>query len=296
MSDDVGAPDADPQFQPIMTPKQKREHERAQVRKRAQARLDTELAALPAWGTSELEQRLLALRKPDALSHGAVVHYIRYARRLDQQPAPQPPVSTSSDVAFWHTLFMTLLRRLHGLNERWVRAMVAQETRLALRDPQNAQNDLRQHLDLLLLEGICDETKVGWELFFRKSLHYTRLNAMRRYLNSQGYDVRAHNPPHFVEWLQGELATSSAQDDTDAHLADPRDELTGADYADLLSEVLQLPYKLKVTIIMRYWEDETFETIAAVLNRSTRSVKGYQCRALKILKQRYARKTGSWDN
>jgi len=71
-----------------------------------------------------------------------------------------------------------------------------------------------------------------------------------------------------------------------AHLAAPEVVVDAAEVQDLWEAVTALPTRQRATIVLRYYEDLSFEETASVMRCSTGTVKSQSSRALHALRRR----------
>lgn len=240
---------------------------------RAQRRLSGELRALPPLGSVALRAAMLS-ESQYGVSFGAMAHAIRVAARADQMGDAQE-------------VFVALLKRIDGLNRRWV-ASVLWALPLGASERRERAQDLAQELTLLLWEQIGLRDGEAWELFFQRALAFAQSHVATSYLRRQG--LRAD--PHARQAERGLAVVFSqlADDAEDSPLsAVDTASFTRAELADLRALVAYLPERERLAIVMRFWQQAPEAEIALALGGvSTRAVRYTLRRAYERLRVWYA--------
>lgn len=238
----------------------------------ARQRLARELRALPPAGSAAWRAALLA-EAPAAASLGALAHAIRASVRAGRMDDAQ-------------AFFVALLRRIDGLNRRWVAGVAP--TLPAAERYERAQ-DLAQELALRLWQQVGLRDDPAWELFFQRALDYAQRHVATAYLRRQG--LRAD--PRVERAERGLALVFSRMEGDTAYEALEAAPLESADLADLRAFVLQLPERERLAVVMRYWQRATEAEIAVALGGvSTRAVRYTLRRAYGRLRGWYAGEQG----
>ena len=253
----------------------------------ARARRAYELGRLPGWSAAPTPLFWLWLRecaghtdRADGVSSGTLVALLRQAARQRQMGAAKD-------------IFVSLLERAEAGNAFWARRTIQRIAGSAGMGPEMMhmmREDLRQELTLRLWEELALREGEGWELFFRRSIHFARARVATRYLERHGYrpgqpvtlfftDIAeiaaraAHQNIHTMREGDGEAALDALA------LADPREAFTAADLADLRGYVERLPPRERAAVVLRYWRRAREHEIAEALGVTPRTVRNLLGRA-----------------
>lgn len=241
---------------------------------RARERLGTELRALPPEGSVAWRAALLADGAP-GVSFGALAHGVRSAARAGRMADAQE-------------LFVALLRRIDGLNRRWV-ASVLWSLPVAQR-AERAQ-DLAQELTLALWQQIGLRDDDAWELFFQRALAFAQGHVAAAYLRRQGLraDPRVAQAERGLAVVFSRLADeASAEVALDVPAAADVAAFTRAELADLRALIARLPERERLAVVMRFWQQAGESEIAEALGGvTTRAVRYTLSRAYKRLRAWY---------
>jgi DNA-directed RNA polymerase specialized sigma24 family protein len=245
----------------------------------ARRRLDNELRALPQPGSVAWRAALLAESAPQrGPSFGALAHAVRVAARAGR----------GADA---HDLFVALLKRIDGLNRRWVAGVLWPLPATASERRERAQ-DLAQDLTLLLWEQIGQRDDDAWELFFQRALAFAQSHVATAYLRRQGLraDPHVRQPERGLAVVFSRLADETG-DSSEAAGPDIADAaaFTRAELADLRALVARLPARERLAVVMRFWQQASEAEIALALGGvTTRAVRYTLRRAYERLRAWYA--------
>ena len=238
----------------------------------ARRRLSGELGALPPHGSAAWRAALLA-ETPAHVTFGALAHAIRASVRTGRM-----------DDA--HELFVVLLRRIDGLNRRWVASVVWSLPAVASERHERAQ-DLAQELTMLLWQQVGLRDEDAWELFFQRALAFAQSHVATTYLRRQGLraDPRAAQSERGLALVFSRLA----EEGDDAPPAADAAAFARADLADLRTLVGRLPERERLAVVMRFWQRASEAEIAEALGGvTTRAVRYTLRRAYRRLRAWYA--------
>ncbi len=243
----------------------------------ARRRLDTELHALPPAGSVAWRAALLAETATHrGASFGALAHAIRVAARAER-------------MADAHDFFVALLKRIDGLNRRWVAGVLW--TLPATERHERAQ-DLAQDLTLLLWEQIGLRDDDAWELFFQRALAFAQNHVATTYLRRQGLraNPRVRRPERGLAVVFSRLAPDAGDEGEGAESGIAESAaFTSADLADLRALVARLPARERLAVVMRFWQQASEAEIAVALGGvTTRAVRYTLRRAYERLRAWYA--------
>jgi RNA polymerase sigma factor (sigma-70 family) len=251
----------------------------------ARRRLDAELRALPPPGSAAQRAALLAETSHGGVSFGALTHAIRVAARAER-------------MAETRDLFVALLRRIDGLNRRWVVSALWSLPISSAERRERAQ-DLAQDLTVLLWEQIGQRDDDAWELFFQRALVFAQSHVAATYLRRQGLraDPRARQPERGLAIVFSRLVDASGDDsETAGPSAADTAAFTRAELADLRALVARLPTRERLAVVMRFWQQASEAEIALALGGvSTRTVRYTLTRAYRRLRAWYAGDDGPAD-
>ncbi len=244
----------------------------------AQRRLDAELRALPLPGSPAWRAALLAETGAGSVSFGALAHGIRVAARVGRMGEARD-------------LFVALLRRIDGLNRRWV-ASALWSLPISTGERHERAQDLVQDLTLLLWEQIGQRDDDAWELFFQRALAFAQSHVATTYLRRQGLrpDLRVRQPERGLAIVFSRLA-DEAGDESEAVGPDVSETaaFTRAELADLRALVARLPARERLAVVMRFWQQASEAEIALALGGvTTRAVRYTLSRAYGRLRAWYA--------
>ena len=202
-------------------------------------------------------------------SLGALAHAIRASVRAGRMEDAQ-------------TFFVALLRRIDGLNRRWVAGVVRS---LSATERYERAQDLAQELALTLWQQVGLRDDPAWELFFQRALDYAQRHVATAYLRRQGLraDPRVERAERGLALVFSRMEGAVADETLEAP------SLDSADLADLRALVARLPERERLAVVMRYWQRATEAEIAAALGGvSTRAVRYTLRRAYGRLRRWYA--------
>ena len=240
---------------------------------RARQRLGAELLALPPEGSVAWRAALLADGSA-GVSFGALAHGIRFAARAGR-------------IAEAQELFITLLRRIDGLNRRWVASVLWS---LPVTERTERAQDLAQELTLALWQQIGLRDDEAWELFFQRALAFSQSHVAATYLRRQGLraDPRVAHAERGLAVVFSRLADETGADAALEASAAAVAEFTRAELADLRALIARLPERERVAIVMRFWQRAEESEIAEALGGvTTRAVRYTLRRAYKRLRAWY---------
>jgi hypothetical protein len=243
----------------------------------ARQRLADELKQWPPLDSPLLWARLSAHPAPPP-SPGAQVHFIRGARRLDKHRLA-------------HELFLGLLDEIELSCARWAAQCLARTPGVPSGEREMLREDLRQELALRLWDQIGLRTKPGWELFFQQSLAFaeqhtaTSLMQQRGYWRAAGVAQPQRAGACLLRHLEAEALVDHSllwRSEAGVH------EFSSADLSDLRTLVEHLPARLRLAIVLRYWQDASESDISRALGGvTTRTVRNYLRQGCALLRGWY---------
>ena len=240
----------------------------------ARRRLGAELRALPPEGSAAWRAALLAEGSP-GVSFGALAHGVRIAARARRTADAQD-------------MFVTLLRRIDGLNRRWVASVLWS---LPMAERAERAQDLAQELTLALWQQIGLRDDAAWELYFQRALTFAQGHVAAAYLRRQGLrgDPRVAQAERGLAVVFSRLADEASADGA-ADVADVTDvaAFTRAELSDLRALIARLPERERLAVVMRFWQQAGESEIAEALGGvTTRAVRYTLRRAYKRLRAWY---------
>ena len=243
----------------------------------ARRRLAAELAVLPPFGSPAWRAAMLSESGAIGVSFGALVHAIRLATALGQMDDARE-------------LFVSLLRRMDGLNRRWVAKSLWSLAIVGSERFERAQ-DLAQDLTLLLWEQIGLRDDGAWELFFQRALAFAQSHVATAYARRQGLraDPRARQPERGLAIVFSRMAADADDDGAGSGGADGTDSapFSRAEFADLRALVSHLPERERLAVVLRFWQQASEAEIALALG-------GVTTRAVRYTLARAYRRLGAW--
>lgn len=236
----------------------------------ARARLARELAAVPPEGSLAFWTHVRSTGE-GALSLGAMVVLVRRARARGAS-------ETARD------LFTLLLERIAGQCISWATRVVGRTPRLWGAASVAVREDLCQELTLYLWERIARGDDPAWERYFQRSLDYAQRHIGTRFMERAGYWVR----PGVRQPERGIADPLSVALSRELAIGGVSDGLAGAELADLRALVLGLPWRERVAVVLRFWQQADEREIAVALGGvTTRTVRNVLRRALPRLRAAY---------
>lgn len=237
----------------------------------ARRRLGAELRALPPPWSAAWRAALLA-EAPAGVTFGALAHAVRVSVRAGRMDDARD-------------LFVALLRRIDGLNRRWV-ASSLWSLPAAVSERQDLAQDLAQELTLLLWQQIGLRDDEAWELFFQRALAFAQAHVANAFLRRQG--LRAD--PRGARTKRGlAIVFSRLADEGDAEPMADVSAFARAELADLRVLVARLPERERLAVVMRFWQRASETEIAEALGGvTTRAVRYTLRRAYDRLRTWYA--------
>jgi len=190
-----------------------------------------------------------------------------------------------------HRVFELIILRTQEKNEWWVRK-VLQKVVMTEDERYALMGDLRADLYEHLWRALMDPQRLFWEENFWHCLRFERQHVYRALLTREGIgsDPRAKWNKRIPRELVMRLDRSMRDSEGESMrilLEDERAQilLRSAEESDLLHLVLHLPEKLKVVILLVFWEGRSEVETARVLGISDRTVRNRIQTALKLLRE-----------
>src|SRR5258707_677173 len=109
----------------------------------------------------------------------------------------------------------------------------------------------------------------------------------RGYWRREGVRRPGRALPHLLSHLGVRADGTDGTDGAARLVADPRDNFTAAELADLRALALALPIRERTAVVLRYWQEASEREIAQALTVSTRTVRTYLRRAHDALRAAY---------
>jgi hypothetical protein len=245
-----------------------------QLLERARQRLAEELREWPPLESPLLWVRLSA-RTALPPSPGVLVHFIRGARSLEKYHLARE-------------LFVRLLEEIELSCARWAAQCVARTPSVPHGERELLREDLRQELALHLWDQVGLRTKPGWELFFQRSLAFAEQHTATSLMQQRGYwrAVGVARPQRASMRLLRHIDVEALADRQPVEDGAPH--FSGAELSDLRTLVEQLPERLRLAIVLRYWQDASEADISRALGGVTpRTVRNYLRQAYTLLRDWY---------
>ena len=248
-----------------------------QLVEQARQRLAEELRQWPPLESPLLWARLSA-RQTHPPSPGVQVHFIRGARSREKH-------------CLARELFVRLLETIEVSSARWAMQCVARTPSVPDGERELIREDLRQELALYLWDQIGLRAKPGWELFFQRSLAFAEQHTATSLMHQRGYWVPAgvarprRASMRLLQHIEAEAMTERQpvwlSEDSGRHFS-------GVELADLRTLVERLPARLRVAIVLRYWQDASEVEISRALGGvTTRTVRNYLRQGYTLLRGWY---------
>ena len=245
-----------------------------QLLEQARRRLAEELREWPPLESPLLWARLSA-RPALPPSPGVQVHFIRGARSQEKHRLARE-------------LFVRLLEEIELSCARWAAQCVARTPSVPHGERELLREDLRQELALHLWDQVGLRTKPGWELFFQRSLAFAEQHTATSLMQQRGYwsSVGVARPQRASIRLLRHIDVEALADRQPVEDGEPH--FSGAELSDLRTLVEQLPARLRLAIVLRYWQDASEADISRALGGVTpRTVRNYLRQAYTLLRGWY---------
>jgi hypothetical protein len=248
-----------------------------QLLEQARHRLAEELEQWPPLESPLLWARL-STHQPQTPTPGAQVYFIRGAKRQEKQRLARE-------------LFVRLLEEIELSCARWAAHCVARTPSVPAGEREFLREDLRQELALYLWDQIGLRTRPGWELFFQQSLIFAEQHTATSVMQQRGYwrAVGVARPQRASMQLLRHIGAEALTERQPVWLAeDAVRHFSGADLSDLRLLVDQLPSRLRLAIVLRYWQDASEVEISRALGGvTTRTVRNYLRQGYTLLRGWY---------
>jgi hypothetical protein len=187
-------------------------------------------------------------------------------------------------------LLQVIIQRTQTTNEYWAHNVLKH---VSLQSDERCVLvcDLCADLYEALIRALLDPKRLFWEENFLHCLYFERKHVYRAFMMREGrwHDTHVKQSDRIPRVLLARLDQPLQQDDGEICMLDVEDEgaqsmLRAVEESDLLRLVLHLPSRLKMTILLIFWEGRSEKDTARVLGVSDRTVRNRIREALKLLR------------
>lgn len=188
-------------------------------------------------------------------------------------------------------VFTVIVLRTQTINTTWAKAVlktlaIAEDVRMAL------AGDLCADLYECVLRALLDHKKRFWEEHFWHCLRFERQHVYKAFMMREGYwqepqvkrSVRV--PRSLLTRIDMPVQTSEAMPYT-LDVADERAQnaFLAMEQTDLLLMIQGLPAKLKVVLVLLFWEGRPEKEVAQLLGITDRTIRNRKREAFALLRQ-----------
>ncbi|HZS75638.1 MAG TPA: sigma-70 family RNA polymerase sigma factor [Ktedonobacteraceae bacterium] len=250
-----------------------------------QERLIVFFNALPEYGSPAFWKVVEEVDSPLALPLEVLVRCVRVAMRCGDEPGR-------------NRLIEVILRRVQGINERWVQQVLG-SIDVPPHEREQYAADLYADLCESMIRALLDSERHFWEEHFLHCLRYERKHVYSAFMIREGHWKR-------IKWPMGEsdqtARTASHADrkriprimlESLERRATSNDELIdeqaqqaffAVEESDVARLVMYLPEHLRSVIFLVFWEEKTAKEAAHILGVSDRTVRNRLQDALNYLR------------
>src|SRR5579884_1645923 len=250
-----------------------------------QERLTALFNALPEYGSPAFWRVVEELDSPRTLPLEVLVHCVRVAMRCGDEPGR-------------NRLIEVILRRVQGINERWVQQVLG-SIDVPPHEREQYAADLYADLCESMIRALLDSERHFWEEHFLHCLRFERKHVYSAFMIREGQWKR-------IKWPMGEshqaaktashagrkriprIMLESLERCATGH-EEPVDEQAqqaffAVEESDVARLVMYLPERLRAVIFLLFWEEKTAKEVAHILGVSDRTVRNRLHDALNYLR------------
>jgi RNA polymerase sigma factor (sigma-70 family) len=183
-----------------------------------------------------------------------------------------------------------IMRRIMTMNERWA-LYILKPLALNYCEYHSLAYDLCAELCLTVMRAIFDPERVFWEENFRHCLEFERKHVYRSVLMREGrwqnrQQQSAERIPRSLIVSLDQLGKCIDNSVCTLDLEDKQAQknLHAIEHDELFGYVLLLPERLKVVVLLLFWEEHSAKEIAQLLNITDRAVRYRLQTALQYLR------------
>lgn len=196
-------------------------------------------------------------------------------------------------------LLEIIVRRTQKANELWAWSVISNVTVWLDSEQQILVSDVCADLYEYLMRAFLDHTRIFWEENFAHALLYARKTVFRTYMLREGYwksnrTLEGNRVPRSAMASIERKRALIEQIGDDDDIEDERAQtiLHAVESSDLLRLVLLLPDKLKIVLLLLYWEGKTEQESAQLLAITERTIRNRVQAALRLLHFKLADERG----
>lgn len=241
-----------------------------------QAHLAQLYTALPSYGSTSYWSRVEESDMHRALPLEVIVKCIRAS-------------VVYGDIAGRKRTFEILFRRIATSNEQWANN-VLQARQFATGEQAVFVNDLYADICECVMRAIIDTNRLFWEENFLHCLSFERRHAYKAFMRQEGQWMYSHEKkgdrvPRRLFASIDQLEQRTGVKPTMPLLEDEmaRKALLAVEHSDIPRLITNLPDRLKVVVLLIFWEDRTEKDTAKLLGITDRTVRNRLKHALRLL-------------
>jgi RNA polymerase sigma factor (sigma-70 family) len=197
-----------------------------------------------------------------------------------------------SDSRGRNRLIEIIISRTRLSNEYWAQGVL--ENKALLVDERYALLcDLCADLYERVIRALTDPGRAFWEENFLHALRFERRHVCHTFMRREGLwlDPGSRRGSRVPRMLMARLDQPVSREEDELLLLDIEDEraqknMQAVEESDLLRLVLALPERLKLVLLLVFWEDRTEKNTAQILGVTDRTVRNRLRRALRLLQNR----------
>lgn len=183
-----------------------------------------------------------------------------------------------------------IMRRIITMNEKWS-FYILKPLALPYYEYQSLAYDLCAELYLAVIRALFDPERVFWEENFRHCLEFEKKHVYRSLLVREGrwHDKLQRPGNRIPRSLMASLDQLAYCVNNCVYTRDVEDEqaqvrLHAIEQDDLLQYILRLPERLKMVILLLFWEERSEKEVAELLRITARAVRYRLRTALQCLR------------
>ncbi len=196
------------------------------------------------------------------------------------------------DISGRNQLVEIIIRRTQTTNEYWANS-VLRDIPVQTDERSALMGDLYADLYESMIRALLDPMRLFWQENFLHCLHFERKHVYRAFMRREGCwnDWQVKKSTRVPRMLVASLDQPIPSADGGKFTIDIEDEraqvmLRMVEGGDLLRLVLRLPDRLKMVVVLLFWEGRSEKETAQVLGITDRTVRNRVRDALKMLRER----------
>lgn len=193
------------------------------------------------------------------------------------------------DIPGRNHLIEIIIRRTQMTNEHWANS-VLRDIPVQIDERAALMRDLYADLYESMMRALLDQTRLFWQENFLHCLHFERKHVYRAFMRREGcwndwHVKKSMRVPRALLASLDQLSEDGAKLTIDIEDEHAQLMLQMVEGGDLLRLVLRLPDRLKMVIVLLFWEGRSEKETAQVLGITDRTVRNRVRDALKTLRE-----------